>query len=60
MERKEKAKRSADAVETMAKFIGQTLRLDFPPQNMRVILNVPLKQLKDELTTLEAYINALK
>jgi len=60
MERKEKAQKCAEVIGTMAKFIGHTLTLDFPPQQMRVILNVPLKQLKDEVETLEAYVNALR
>jgi len=60
MERKEKAQKSAEVIATMAKFIGHTVTLDFPPQQMRVILDVPLKQLKDEVETLEVYVKALK
>lgn len=60
MERKEKAHKSAIAVATTAKFIGDSLTFNYPPKTLKAILNVPLKQLEDELQTLKAYVNALK
>ena len=60
MERQEKARKSAEVIAIMAKFIEHTLTLELPPQQIQVILNVPLKQVKDEVQTLEAYVNALK
>lgn len=60
MERKSKAQESATAIATMAKFIADTLTLNYPPETLKALLNVPVKQLEDELKTLTAYVNALK
>jgi len=60
VERKEKARESAITASTMARFIGDSLTFNYPPKTLKVILNVPLKQLEDELETLKAYRNALK
>jgi hypothetical protein len=60
MERKDKARESAIAVTIMAKFIADSLTLEYPPETFKAILNVPLKQLEDEVQTLRAYVNALK
>ncbi len=60
MDDKNKARKSAIAVSEMAKLIGDLLTLGYPSENLKVILNVPMKQLEDELRDLKAYINALK
>lgn len=60
MEREDKAQRSAEVIAIMAQFIVDTLTLDLPSRQTQAILNVPLKQLKDEVDTLSAYIDALQ
>jgi len=60
MERKEKAQKSAESISTMAKFIACALTLDYPADAIKTILDMPLKQLEDELGTLKAYIHALR
>ena len=60
MERKEKVRESAIAVATIAKFIGDSMTYDIPVNILKATVNVPLKQLEDEVTTLKAYVDALK
>lgn len=60
MTQKDKAQKSADEVAVIAEFIANTLTLNFPPSKLKVILNVPLKQLEDELETLKICVKALK
>lgn len=60
MDDKEKARASAISVSAVAALIGNLLTLNYPQENLKVVLNVPLKQLEDELEDLKAYIKALK
>ena len=60
MENNQKAQKSATDVSMIADFIAKALSLQYSPQQLQVILSVPLKQLEDEVATLKAYINALK
>lgn len=60
MERKDKAQKSANDVAIMADYIAKALSMSYPPSDLKVVLNVPLKQLDDEVQTLKAYVNALK
>jgi amino acid transporter len=59
-ERKENARESAINASTMARLIGDSLTFNYPSRTLKAILDVPLKQLEDELETLKAYRNALK
>ena len=60
MATKEKAQKSASDIAIMADYISKALTLDYPPQVLKVILDVPMKQLEDELQTLKIYVQALR
>jgi hypothetical protein len=60
MDDKDRARASAISVSTIAALIGNLLTLNYPQENLKVVLNVPFKQLEDELKDLKAYITALK
>jgi uncharacterized protein YpuA (DUF1002 family) len=57
---KARAKKSAEDIGKMAKFIESTLTLNFPDRQIKAIVNVPIKQMEDELGALKAYIKTLK
>jgi hypothetical protein len=59
-EGKEKAQESAEVIADMAGFIADSLSLEFSSKQLQVLLDVPLKQLEDELVTLKAYVKALR
>lgn len=59
-EGKEKAQESAEVIADMAGFIADSLSLKFSSKQLQVLLDVPLKQLEDELVTLKAYVKALR
>lgn len=60
MDGKEKAKKSADAIGTIADFVSKNLSYKYTSKHLKVVLNVPLKQLEDELKNLKAFIDTLK
>jgi hypothetical protein len=60
MENKEKARKSASDVAVLSEYISKALTMNYPPQDLKVVLNIPLKQLEDEIQSLKAYVNALK
>jgi hypothetical protein len=59
-ERLDEAQDSADAIATMAEFISNALDLNYSPKKLKEILEVPLKQIEEELAMLKAYVNELK
>ena len=59
MEQKHKALKSAEDVAKIAEFIVDVLKRSQTEKNVRMNLDVPLKQLEDELNILKAYIAEL-
>jgi len=59
-ERLDEAQDSADAIATMAEFISNALDLNYSPKLLKGILEVPLKQIEEELAMLKTYVDELK
>ncbi|MGD0854451.1 MAG: hypothetical protein ABSA18_01420 [Dehalococcoidia bacterium] len=56
----DKAQNSVSEIVTIARDIGNILKVDYTSETFKENLNVRLKQLEDKLHTLKAYMNALK
>ena len=59
-ERLDEAQDSADAIATMAEFISNALDLNYSPKQLKGVIEIPLKQIEEELAMLKAYVNELK
>jgi len=59
MDRLQKAQKSAEDIAVIAKFMANALALDYPKDKMRTLLNVPLKQLEDEMKELRSFVETL-
>ena len=58
-ERLDEAQDSADAKATMAEFISNAMDLNYSHEQLKAVIEVPLKQIEDELATLKAYVKTL-
>ena len=58
-ERLDEAQDSADAIATMAEFISNAMDLNYSHEQLKAVIEVPLKQIEDELATLKAYVKTL-
>jgi hypothetical protein len=54
------AQNTAREIETIAGFIFRSFQLRYSDQELKSMLEVPLKQLEHEITSLRAYINAME